>query len=130
VTRTIWLEGDSQRQYAKDLIDMADKGHVVKLGAPTRTDKQNRLLHPLLQLIMDAQPERWASMEVIKLTFMDSLSGELHMLPKLDGQGFFPVGRKTSTLTVAQFSGLLDLVYQYAAHHGIELPEREEGQNV
>lgn len=121
--QNIILAGDRQRQWAIQKIQEAPQGYIVKIGEPTRSDRQNRLLHPLLQAIINAQPERWPSMEAIKLTFMDALNGELAMLPKLSGQGFFPVGRKTSTLSVTQFNALIELVHQYAAQHQIELPD-------
>ena len=55
------------------------------------------------------------STEDIKHRFMNALGTEMRYLPALEGQGMFPVGLKTSTLTVEQFSGLVELIYAFGA---------------
>jgi hypothetical protein len=37
----------------------------------------------------------------------------------------FPVGYRSSVLTVDQFSALLELIHAYAAKHGVELTSGE-----
>lgn len=121
--QSIILAGPSQRQWAIDKIKASPDGYVVRIAEPTRTDLQNRMLHPLLREIMNSQPDRWHgyTLDECKLTFLDALRDEMRMLPKLDGAGYFPVGRKTSTLSKAQFSDLLELVFKYAAEHDLPL---------
>lgn len=118
--QTIKLVGDRQREYAKRQIDAAPAGYVVKIAAETRRDAQNRKLHPMIQDCID-QTERFAgySMEDAKLTFMAALRSEMKFLPVLEGQGSFPVGSKTSTLTVEQFSGLVDVIYDWGGRNGV-----------
>jgi hypothetical protein len=118
--KQIRLVGDTQRAYAKRQIDEAPAGYVVKIGAETRRDAQNRKLWPMLQDIQRQVPgfDTFA-MEDIKHRFMNALGTEMRFLPELEGQGMFPVGMKTSTLTVAQFSGLVELIYAFGAKHGV-----------
>jgi hypothetical protein len=48
----------------------------------------------------------------------------MRFLPALEGEGMFPVGLRSSTLTVSQFSGLIELLYAYGAKHGVRWSER------
>lgn len=114
------LTGETQRAYAKRLIDGADRGYVMKLGAETRRDAQNRRLWPMLKDIQRQVPgfDEYTT-EDIKHRFMNALGTEMRYLPALEGAGMFPVGLKTSTLTVEQFSGLVELIFAFGAKHGV-----------
>lgn len=131
MAETVRLVGDVQRQYAKRLIDEAALGHVVKIGAETRRDEQNRKMWPMLKDLQQQVPRLGEfSTEDIKLMFLNQLGVEMRFLPTLENEGIFPVGLKSSTLTVAQFSGLIELLYAYGAKHNViwsepdKLPER------
>jgi NinB protein len=41
---------------------------------------------------------------------MNALGQEARFLPELDGGGMFPVGRRSSKLTVKQFAALIELI--------------------
>lgn len=134
MAETIRLAGDIQRQHAKRLIDEAPIGHVVKLGAETRRDAQNRKLWPMLADLQRQVPEMAPySAEDIKLRFLNALGVELRFLPALENEGAFPVGLKSSTLTVKQFAGLIELIYAFGAKHDVkwsgpeDVPERRYG---
>jgi hypothetical protein len=118
------LIGDTQRAYAKRLIDGADAGYVMRLGAETRRDVQNRKLWPMLKDIQQQVPGFDVyTTEDIKHRFMNALGTEMRFLPELEGQGMFPVGMRSSTLTVAQFSGLVELIYAFGAKHNVRWSE-------
>ncbi|GAA0729835.1 recombination protein NinB [Sphingomonas japonica] len=121
------IVGDTQRAYAKQLIDAAPLGWVMKLGAETRRDAQNRKLWPMLGDIQ-RQVEGFATytLDDIKLRFLNALGEELRFLPALEGQGLFPVGLRSSTLTVEQFSGLVELLYQFGAKNDVRWSEPVE----
>ena len=122
--QTIRLATDVQRRRAHQLIDEAPIGYVMKLGEETRRDAQNRKLWPMIQDVQAQVPEmREYNQEDIKLRFMDALGSELRFLPKLEGQGMFPVGHRSSQLTVQQFAGLIEILYQYGAKHGVNWNE-------
>lgn len=122
--QTIFLAGDSQRDYAKRAIDIAPRGWVVKIAAETRRDAQNRRLWPMLADLRKQIPEmQLYSLDDIKLRFLNALGVEMRFIPALEGQGSFPVGMKSSTLTVEQFSGLIELVIMYGAKHNVRWSE-------
>ncbi len=118
--RTIWLSSKSARQRAQALIASAPEGFVVKISEPTRTDEQNKKLWPMIADIQRQVPDMAPySANDAKLRFMDALGTELRFLPKLEGQGMFPVGASSRALTVDQFSLLLELLYKYGAENGV-----------
>lgn len=108
-----------REQLCHDAMRVPD-GWVASIAEPTRTLEQNAKLWPMLEDIQRQVPEMQGyTTEDIKLRFMDALGTEMRFLPKLEGQGMFPVGHKSSTLTVEQFSGLIELIYQFGARHGV-----------
>ena len=124
MSHTVRLIGQSQKDYAKRLIDEAPAGHVMKLAKETRRDAQNRKLWPMLQDIQQQVPgmETFA-LDDIKLRFLNALGTEMRFLPALEEEGMFPVGLRSSTLTVAQFSGLVEILYKFGAEHGVRWSE-------
>jgi len=118
---SIRLTGQRQRDHAKTVIDSAPDGYVCKIAAETRRDAQNRALWPRLADIQRQVPEMQGySADDIKTRFLHALGVEMRWLPCLEGQGSFPVGLKSSTLTVEQFAGLLALVDEFGARHGVK----------
>lgn len=124
--RTLFLTSRFNRQRAHALIDAAPEGWVMKLAEPTRSDIQNRKLWPMLADIQRQVPDMAGySADDIKLRFLNALGVEMRFLPTLEGQGSFPIGLRSSTLTVEQFSALIELLYAYGAKHEIMWSERQ-----
>lgn len=123
--RTVFLATKAARQRAKALIDSADGDMVMKLGKVTRSDEQNKKLWPMLNDIRQQVPGALQNPEHLKLQFLNALGVELTFLPELEGEGMFPVGLRSSTLTVEQFSGLIELLYAFGAKHGVEWSDPE-----
>lgn len=120
MSRTIRLVGTRQREWAKQCIDQAPDGFVVKIAEETRSDRQNRRLHAMLGDLRKQVPEFMPySIEDMKARFMDALGAEMRYLPKLEGVGLFPVAQRTSTLSVSQFSALIELLFIAGAKHGV-----------
>ena len=124
---TVRLIGPSQRAYAAKLIADAPDGYVMKLAKETRSDRQNNALHGWIDILRKALPDTFGqfTVEDCKLRLMNSLRTEMRFLPALDGQGLFPVGQRTSILTVEQFSALQTIVIEYAARNGINLGDEQ-----
>lgn len=119
-SKSIRLVGQSQRDFAKQMIDAAPAGYVVKIAAETRRDAQNRKLWPMIADLQRQVPEMAAySAEDIKLRFLNALGTEMRFLPALEGQGMFPVGMRSSTLTVEQFSALIELILMFGSKHDV-----------
>jgi hypothetical protein len=129
LSRNVRLVGPRQRTHAKAQIDDAPEGWVMRLGPETRRDAQNRKLWPMLQDIQRQVPGfETFNTEDIKLRFLNTLGAEMRFLPTLEGEGMFPVGLKSSTLTVAQFSGLIELLYAFGAKRGVIWTEQGDGE--
>jgi hypothetical protein len=122
-----YLGGPFSRSKAKEAIDLAPQGYVCEVREKKRSDDQNRILHALIDDIR-AQVEgagEW-SREEWKLRFMNALRNETRFLPELDGNGIFPVGQKTSELSVSQFSALVDLILEWGARNGVKFRDVRE----
>lgn len=125
MAKTIRLLGDTQRAYAKQQIDAAPQGFVVKIAEETRTDRQNRLMWPLIDDLRRQVPDYAAfTADQMKLRFLDALGEEMTFLPKLEGAGLFPVGQRSSTLSKTQFAALIELMFMFGARHGVEWSQR------
>lgn len=118
--RTIFLDTAHGRQRAARMAQEAPEDWVARFGQRTRTDDQNRKLWPMIADIQRQVPDMATySANDVKLRFMDALGSEMRFLPKLEGQGLFPVGHSSSALSVEQFGALLELLYKYGAEHGV-----------
>lgn len=124
---TVRLIGPSQRAHAHRLIDAAPSGYVLKLAPETRRDRQNARMWAMIADLQRQVPElRDYSADDIKTRFLHALGAEMRFLPELEGSGVFPVGLRSSTLTVAQFGGLIELIGMYGAKRGVVFSEPEE----
>lgn len=124
---TARLRTIAQKRRAQVMVANAPANYVMVLREETRTDEQNRALWGYIKQLRAALPEQMGrfSPEDCKLRFMNALGAEMRFLPELDGAGMFPVGYRSSVLTVDQFSALLELIHAYAAKHGVELTSGE-----
>ena len=123
--RTVFLATKAGRQRAHALIDAAEGDDVMKIGKVTRSDEQNRKLWPMLNDIRRQVPGAIQNAEHLKCQFLNALGVEMTFLPTLESEGMFPMGMHSSTLTVAQFSGLIELLYAFGAKHGVEWTDPE-----
>lgn len=125
--KTVYLNTPMRRAFAKRLVDEAGDDEVARIGKETRSEEQNRKMWPMLKDIRD-QVEGMGEFTTddIKLRFLNLLGVELRFLPTLEGQGMFPVGLRSSTLTREQFGGLIELLYAYGAKHGVRWTDPAE----
>lgn len=127
MTDTIRLVGPRQREHAKQLIDLAGDGYVVRIGKETRSEEQNRKLWPMIDDLRRQVPDMAEfNRDDIKLRFLNALGVEMRFLPALENEGMFPVGLRSSTLTKAQFSGLIELLYEFGARHDVKWTDPAE----
>lgn len=116
----IILRGPHQRALAKALIDTVPDGWVVKLGAEKRRDTQNRLFWEIMGDLSRAEPEgrRWTK-ETWRDAILHAMGHTIHFEMGLDGVGAFPVGFRSSHLTVSQMSMCIEFAFAYGAKHGV-----------
>lgn len=119
--QTIILVGDSQRSLAKRLVDAAPPRAILNIKEAKRTNDQNAKFHAMISDIARAKPEgRNHSTIVWKSLLMAEAGFKPLFEPSLDGQGVIPVGYKSSRLSKAEFSDLIEAAYSYGARHDVK----------
>jgi len=111
------------RKRAAEAIARAPHGARVKIEEPKRTLDQNALLWPVLTAISTQiqhhgeyrTPEEWKGL------FMHACGKEVRFLPALDGKGFVPFGMRSSQLSKAEFSELLEFIFAWCAEYGVNV---------
>lgn len=110
------------RALAKAGVERAPDGWVLELREAKRSDEQNSALWGLLGQIQKQRPRHNGirmSTDLWKATFMQALGQEMLMLPTLDGDGFFPMGHRSSHLTKGEFSNLIEFMLAWCAREGL-----------
>lgn len=119
MAQTVILHGPSQQAFAKRLIDVAPAGAVLTIREANRSLDQNAKLHAMLSDISRAKPQgRMHTPEVWKSLFMHACGHAVQFEMGLNGQPF-PTGFRSSRLSKAQMSDLIEFLYAYGAEHGV-----------
>jgi hypothetical protein len=118
------LRNDDIRRNAINAIMAAEDGSRLTIAPAQRSNDQNAKMWAMLADVARAQPEgrNWTP-ETWKAAFMHYLGHQVMFADGLDGSGPFPVGFRTSRLTVGQMSDLITVIYQYGDEHGVEWTE-------
>ena len=129
MTQTIILCGPSQRALAKKLIDCAGERYIVKISEPRRSLDANSKMWAMLSDISRAKPDgRKHPPETWKSLFMHSLGYETRFEMGLNGEPF-PVGFRSSRLTVRQMADLITFIAEYGDRHGVQWSEPDRWNN-
>lgn len=110
------------RRKAIQGVERAPDGWTLELREPKRSDDQNRALWGLLNQIQRQRPTHQGvrmTADTWKAVFMQALGAEMVFVPTLDGDGVFPMGHRSSQLTVGEFRGLIDLMLAWCAREGL-----------
>lgn len=121
------LCGRAERDKAIRWIEQAPAGTRVTFKESKRSTAQNdRLWASLTDVATQVEwhgqrlpPDSW------KLIFLDALNGEMKLVPNLDGNGFVNLGRSSSNLSKAEFSALLELIYEFGARHSVVFHDQQ-----
>ena len=122
------LRNDDIRRNAINAIMAAEDGARLTIAPAQRSNDQNAKMWAMLADVARSQPEgrNWTP-ETWKAAFMHYLGHQVMFADGLDGSGPFPVGFRTSRLTVGQMSDLITVIYQYGDEHGVEWTETRKG---
>lgn len=126
--QTFILVTDRVRDNAIAAVRAAAPGWRVKVEPPLRTSDQNSKLWAMLGDVARAKPEgrNWPP-ETWKAAFMHFLGHQVMFAEGLDGSGPFPLGFRSSQLTVRQMIDLIDCIYAYGTERGVEWRETRKG---
>lgn len=129
--QTIILNSDYRRMQAHRLLDQAPPGAVLNIKEAKRTTDQNSLMWALLSEISRAKPGgRTLTPDVWKALFLHALDHSQRFEEALDGKGNIPVGFRSSRLTKAQFSDLIEFIFSWAAENSIVLSDEIAPQSA
>ena len=119
--QTVILRSPASREGAKRLIDLAPQGSILNVKPATRSNEQNALLWSLLSEVSRAKPDgREMTADQWKSVFMDAAGFKPTFVPTLDGDSFLCLGYKSSRLTKAEFSDLIECIHEYCARKGVQ----------
>jgi len=114
------LAHDIARERAIAAVKSARDGQIVTVSDPTRTLTANALLWALLHDL--AAQVKWHGVSLSPEEYKDLLSAGLvksKVVPNIEGNGFVILGQRTSKMTKAEFSDLIELVFAFGAEHGV-----------
>ena len=125
------LSNQAVRQRAITWIKNVPNGTRVEFKEPKRTLPQNDRMWAMLTEISNKAllggnkytADEW------KCIFLDALGQEMTFLPKLYGQGFLPIGQRSSELDVGEMSKLMELMTAWCAQNGVTSTEPKEVKN-
>lgn len=129
--RTFVLRDDAIRARAQDYVGgLPIAEHplevVVRPHRTRRTLDQNALLWALLDDV--ATQVDWYGQKLTREDWKTMFSASLkkqRAVPGIDG-GFVILGGSTSTLTVSEFSDLIDLIYAFGAERDVQFNGKRE----
>lgn len=119
------LANDKVREKATRWVRELPPGTRVEFSEPRRTTDQNAKLWSLLGDVsrnhehggQRYDPEDW------KCLFMLALGKEMRFAPSLDGKGFVPLGTRSSKLSKAEMSALIEYILCFCAENEIALSD-------
>lgn len=122
-TRRLVLRDDNVRGTAMRLIQALKYGWRLSIAKANRTRDQNDKLWAMLTDLSLAKPEgRSCTPEDWKCLVMNACNHDVIFMEGLDGKPF-PVGFRSSQLTIGQMSTLIEWIYAYGAEHGVQWSE-------
>jgi len=124
--QTVILHGNSQRSFAHTLIEKAPSGAVLTFREAKRSTDQNSKLWAMLSDVSRAMPDgRRHTPEVWKTLFMHACGHAVQFEAGLNGQPF-PTGFRSSRLSKAEMSDLIEFINSWCAEKGIVLSDQKE----
>ena len=125
MAQTVIIRGQSQRDIAKRLIDAAPMNAIVTVKEATRTNEQSALMWALLSDVSRAKPAgRRQVPEMWKALFMKACGHHVQFLEGLDGEPF-PVGFRSSLLTVRQMADLITFILAWGDENGVAWSQQQ-----
>jgi hypothetical protein len=121
------LRNQALRDKAKQWVDKAPDGMRLEFREPVRSKEQNDKMWAMLTDISRQikhqgrtyDPDRW------KVLFLYALGQETEFIPSLDGMSFIPYGPRSSELSVAEMSELIEFVIAEGTKRGVVFHDPE-----
>lgn len=121
MTHTFRLTHANARKLAADLCREAPEGTIVTFKAATRSLEQNARMWSMLSDL--AAQVDWYGKKLTAEDWKDVCTASLRkarVVPTIDGDGFVPLGMRTSSMTVGELGALMDLIEAFGVQHGVK----------
>lgn len=119
MTYRVSLATDRNRARAAAIVQRAPADWMVVIKQRSRSDEQNDKMWAMLADVAIAKPEGRSHIpETWKAIFMAALGYEQLFEMGLDGRPF-PMGFRSSKLTVPQMADLITFIAEYGDRHGV-----------
>ncbi len=119
----------SNRRIAAGWVAKAPDGWMLEVREPNRSVEQNAGFYGLLDQVLKQRPvHNGVQMDqaLWKAVFMDAWGAEVRFLPKLEGDGMFPAGHRSSHLTVGEMRDLITFILAWCATAGLNIEHFDE----
>lgn len=117
----IILRTPTLRQFAASyILDAAPDGCVVQFKENTRSLEQNARMWSMLEDL--ASQVEWYGKKLTADDWKDVCTASLRkarVVPTIDGDGFVPLGMRTSSMTKGEMNALMDLIEAFGAERGV-----------
>lgn len=116
----IKLVDQKRRDLAKAQIDAAPEGWLATVREEKRRDRQNRPFWEIMGDLAKAEPEgrRWTK-ETWRDALMHATGHAIQFEMGIEGSGAFPIGFRSSQLTVPLMSQVIEAAFAYGSRHGV-----------
>lgn len=111
---------DRARRLAFEAVRSAPDGFIVEVRPPTRSLEQNARLWAMLTDV--SEQVKWYGAYLTPDDWKDVFTASLRkarVVPTIDGDGFVPLGMRTSTMTKSEFGDLMTLIEAFGAEHKV-----------
>jgi hypothetical protein len=117
---TVIVRSEADRQLIAKWAAGVPQGTRVEFKAPRRSVQSNDLMWARLTEI--AQQVEWYGQKLTPEDWKDVMSASLRkarVVPGLDAGSFVPLGMRTSDMSKAEMSDLLELIAAFGAERGV-----------
>lgn len=136
MAQTVILYGNSQRSFAKQLIERAPAQAVVTIREAVRSADQNAKFHAICS-DLSRSPLQWAgkrrNAEEWKVLLVSghtvATKGQVEIVPGLEGE-FVNVRESTARMSISRASSLIEYTLAFCATNGVALSDDEPERAV
>ena len=123
----IVVHGAADRERATKWAQQAPAGTRIEFKATKRTLDQNSRMWAMLTDVAAQKehagrkytPDQW------KVLFMHACGREVQFIPSLDGSTFIPWGNRSSDLSKAEMSELIEFMFAWGAENSVVFHDPE-----
>ena len=121
------IRSDADRKLIATWAKNVDAGTTVEFKKARRSPDQNRMLWAALGDV--SKQVEWYGQYLPPEDWKDICTASLRrarVVPGIDAGSFVPLGMRTSDMTKAELSDLLELIFAFGAERGVVFQDQEQ----